>query len=391
MSAPAHIAMVGSTAPSHVTPSLPLFRELVRRGHRVTYAIGSSLAPMVAATGATPLEHPSSLPATDGDWGEDVVTGMTLFLDESIAVLPRLRSAFEPDPPALVLHDIGGLAGPVLASRLGVPAVQLSPTFVAWEGYEEDMAEHIAELRASEGGRRYYARFGAWLAENGVDAHPDELLARPSRGLALIPRVLQPNADRVGPAFRFVGPCLDEAGRSGWTPGPPDGRPLLYVAFGTAYNDQLPVYRAVADRFGGGEWRVVMAVGERVDPAMIGPLPEGVEVHRWVDQLAVLEQASVFVTHAGMGGTMQSLWYGVPTVAVPQAVDQYANAQQLADIGAGRCLSAEEATPRALEDAVRAVAADPAIAARLAELRAEVRASGGAVRAADAVEEALEP
>ena len=390
MSAPAHIAMVGATAPSHVTPSLPLFRELVRRGHRVTYAIGSSLAPMVAATGATPLEHPSSLPATDGDWGDDVVAGMTLFLDEGIGVLPRLLPAFAGDPPALVLHDIGGLAGPVLAHRLGVPAVQLSPTFVAWEGYEEDLAEQIAALRASRGGRRYYARFGAWLAEHGVDLDPDDVLARPARGIALIPRVLQPNAERVGPAFRFVGPCIDEQpGGSGWRPGPGDGRPLLYVAFGTAYNDQLPVYRAAADRFGGGDWRVVMAVGERIDPAMLGPIPDGVEVHRWVNQMAVLEQASVFVTHAGMGSTMQSLWHGVPTVAVPQAVNQFANAQRLADIGAGRHLPAAEATPDALEDAVRSVAADPAIAARLAELRAEVRASGGAAHAADAVEEVL--
>jgi MGT family glycosyltransferase len=390
MSAPAHIAMVGSTAPSHVTPSLPLFRALVRRGHRITYAIGSSLAPMVADTGATPLEHPSLLPTAEGDWGDDVVAGMSLFLDEAIAVLPRLLPALADDPPDLVLHDIGGLAGPVIAHRLGVPAVQLSPTFVAWEGYEDDMAEQIAALRASEGGRRYYDRFGAWLVEHGVDRHPDDLLARPSRGLALIPRVLQPNAERVGPAFRFVGPCIDEeAVGSGWRPGPGDGRPLLYVAFGTAYNDQLPVYRAVADRFGGGDWRVVMAVGERIDPAMLGPLPDGVEVHRWVDQMAVLEQASVFVTHAGMGSTMQSLWHGVPTVAVPQAVDQFANAQQLADIGAGRHLSAEDATPDALEDAVRSVAADPRIAARLAELRAEVRASGGAGHAADAVEALL--
>lgn len=36
--------------------------------------------------------------------------------------------------PGLVLHDTGALAGPVAAARWGVPAVQLSPTFVPWEG-----------------------------------------------------------------------------------------------------------------------------------------------------------------------------------------------------------------------------------------------------------------
>ena len=34
----AHIAMVGIPAVSHVLPSLEIIRELVIRGHRVTYA-----------------------------------------------------------------------------------------------------------------------------------------------------------------------------------------------------------------------------------------------------------------------------------------------------------------------------------------------------------------
>ena len=37
-----HITMVGVTAPSHVYPGLPVIRELVARGHRVTYASASA-------------------------------------------------------------------------------------------------------------------------------------------------------------------------------------------------------------------------------------------------------------------------------------------------------------------------------------------------------------
>jgi UDP:flavonoid glycosyltransferase YjiC (YdhE family) len=39
----------------------------------------------------------------------------------------------------------------------------------------------------------------------------------------------------------------------------------------------------------------------------------------------VLKHASVFITHAGMGGAVESLWFGVPTVVIPRAVDQFAN------------------------------------------------------------------
>ncbi|MDJ0001087.1 glycosyltransferase, partial [Rhodococcus ruber] len=67
---------------------------------------------------------------------------------------------------------------------------------------------------------------------------------------------------------------------------------------------------------------VVISIGRRVDPAVLGDLSANVEVHEHVPQLAVLDAATVFVTHAGMGGCTEALWFGVPTVALPQAVDQ---------------------------------------------------------------------
>ncbi|MEV0733762.1 macrolide family glycosyltransferase [Polymorphospora sp. NPDC050346] len=384
----AHVAMVGSTTPSHVYPSLGLIRELVDRGHRVTYAVGEPLTGLVTPTGAEPVAHPSILPQGDTAWPEDPGTAMRVFLDEGIAVLPRLTARYDTDRPDLVLYDIGGLPGPLLGARYDVPAVQLSPAMVAWDGYEEDMAEFITALAASESGRNYYATFDRWLADNGIHEDARTFLNQPAHVLALIPRVMQPNADRVPEhRVRFVGPCLDPArlAEPGWAP-PDSGRRVLLVSFGTAYNDQLPVYRACLDGFADSPWHVVMAIGDKVDPADLGPLPDNVEAHRRVPQLAVLAHASAFVTHAGMGGCTEALWFGVPTVAIPQAVDQFANADRLVEAGVGRRLPAEEVTARTLRAAVDAVADDPRLRHRLAEVRAEVRANGGLRHAADAVE-----
>ncbi|MFE0593990.1 macrolide family glycosyltransferase [Micromonospora echinospora] len=387
MREPAHIAMVGSTAPSHVYPSLGLIRELVDRGHRVTYVIGEPLTDLVTPTGAEPVTHPSVLPQGDTAWPEDPGAAMRVFLDEGIAVLPLLTARYDTDRPDLVLYDIGGLAGPLLAARYDVPAVQLSPAMVAWNGYEEDMAEILTALYESESGRDYYATLGAWLTGNGIRREPRHFLTHPDRVLSLIPRVMQPNADRVPDSVRFVGPCLDPARLTDptWTP-PTDGRRVLLVSFGTAYNDQLPVYRACLRGFADSPWHVVLAVGHKVDPADLGPLPDNVEVHRSVPQLAVLAHASAFVTHAGMGGCTEALWFGVPTVAIPQAVDQFGNADRLVDAGVGRRLPAEEVSAETLRAAVDAVADDPHLRRRLTEVRSEVRANGGLRHAADAVE-----
>ena len=48
----AHIAMVSIPAHGHVHPSLEVIRELVRRGHRVTYANDAAFADVIQGTGA---------------------------------------------------------------------------------------------------------------------------------------------------------------------------------------------------------------------------------------------------------------------------------------------------------------------------------------------------
>ncbi len=373
--------MAGVTAPSHVYPGVAVISELVARGHCMRYAVGDRLADLVTPTGARIVGYRSELPDADTAWPEDPGAAMQLFLDEEVTALQRLLQGSRPDA---VLYDIGGYAGRVAAHYWDVPSVQLSPTYVAWEGYEQDMAEFTERLKTSETGARYFAQLRAWLDEHGMDISADDFLGRPDACVVLIPRVLQPNADRVGPRYVFAGPAIDLTRTAHWSPEPGDDRPLVYVAFGTAYTDNLPVYKAAIEALA-GEHRLVIATG-KADVDALGPLPEGVQAARTQPQLDVLAHADVFITHAGMGSAAESLWFGVPTVAIPQAVDQFTNAAALEAAGAGVHLPAEEVTPERL----RAAVADALTrASRLAELRAEVRASGGAAAAADAVERAV--
>jgi len=110
-------------------------------------------------------------------------------------------------------------------------------------------------------------------------------------------------------------------------------------------------------------------------------------VRQTVPQPAVLRIADAFVSHAGMGSCSEALWYGVPTVAIPQAVDQPANAAQLEAIGVGRHLTADPPTPGEIRDAILEVAADPQIRLRLDAIREELQRIGGPGYAADAIED----
>ncbi|MFF3868741.1 macrolide family glycosyltransferase [Micromonospora sp. NPDC001898] len=385
----AHIAMVGIPAVSHVLPSLEVIRELVARGHRVTYANDPAVADLIAATGAELVPCASTLPVVDNDWPDDPIAAMGLFLDDAIQALPQLRAAYDHDPADLYLYDIGAYAARALAEAQHRPVIQLSPTFVAWKSYEQDVAAHLWRLPGADA---YRAKFAQWLARCGASTTDvDAFSGRPARALALVPRAMQPHADQVdSEVVTFVGRCLGpDGGKDAWTR-PADAENVLLISLGSAYTRQPEFYRQCLAAYGNlPGWHVVLQIGKYTDPRELGDIPPNVEVCSWVPQLAVLAQADAFVTHAGMGGSGEGLLTGVPMIAVPQAAEQFSNADRLVELGVARRIDTSDATAAALRTALSELVADVEVSRRLALLRAGTRAEGGTARAADLIEDAL--
>ncbi|WP_335936557.1 macrolide family glycosyltransferase [Streptomyces sp. PTD5-9] len=382
----AHIAMVGIPAVSHVLPSLEVIRELVARGHRVTYANDPAVADLVAATGAELVPCSSVLPVADNDWPEDPIAAMGLFLDDAIQALPQLRAAYDPDPADLYLYDIGAYAARALAETQGRSLIQLSPTFVAWNGYDQDVAAHLWRLPGADA---YRAKFARWLTDCGASTTDvDVFPGRPARTLALITRAMQPHADQVDMStVTFVGPCFDTRGsRETWTR-PAGADKVLLISLGSAFTRQPEFYRQCLAAFGDlPGWHVVLQIGKHTDPRELGSVPSNVDVRSWVPQRAILEKADAFVTHAGMGGCGEGLLAGVPMIAVPQAADQFMNADRLVELGVARRIDTPDATAENLRAALDELVTDPEVARRSATLSADARAEGGTARAADLIE-----
>ncbi|WP_031073511.1 macrolide family glycosyltransferase [Streptomyces sp. NRRL WC-3742] len=391
---PAHVLMVSVPAHGHVNPSLAVIAELVARGHRVSYVNDPSFRELVESTGAEFVPYGTKLPFAEDPsaWPADPVGIQEVFLDDALAMWPVLLERFGgEDRPDVVLCDIAGYAGRVLGERLGVPVVQLSPTYVGWEGFEQDLPEIVNAVRAAPGGAAHYRRFADWLAGAGaVQRDVDAFKSRPERAIALVPRALQPHADRVdGRRISFVGPCFGDRAHQGEWKRPDGAEKVLLVSLGSAFTHQPAFYRACVEAFGAlPGWHTVLQIGRHTDLAELGELPPGVEVHRWVPQLSVLAQADAFVTHAGMGGSSEGLFHAVPMIAVPQGADQFANADALVALGVARRLEVG-ASPEALRAALLELVGDPAVAERLAALSAAGRAEGGTARAADLIEAEL--
>ncbi|SFW88548.1 macrolide family glycosyltransferase [Amycolatopsis australiensis] len=394
-----HIAVFSFAATGHVTPLLGIVEELVRRGHRVSWVSTAEFAERIEATGAAVVRYEGGRSVSDV--GLDDITGDNAValsegqFAESVAAAEAAEACFAADPPDLVLYDTTVLApARLLSVKLGVPAVQLFPSFAVNKRFSllERMPE-VAKMWAESGiAETLGARLAGFLTDHGVDMPVGEFYSRAEPlNLAVLPKVFQYASDRFEDGeVVFVGPCLgSRAEADGWTP-PASGLPVVLISLGSLrYHQGGSFLRDCVDAFAGLPWHVVLSTGHQVRPEELGELPANIEAHPWLPQTAVLRHAAVFVTHTGMGSTMEALYFGVPLVAVPRMPEQNAVADRIVEVGAGVKIAHDEISATRLAEAVTRLGTDQDTRSRLAVLSKLTRDAGGAARAADEIERVL--
>ena len=385
-----HIAFFNIPAVGHVYPTIAVVAELVRRGHRVSYASIDRRAGVLREAGATVVPYRSLRPAdTDPDVrvperASYISQSLLSFLDEAVATLPQIEPAFAGDLPDVVVYDRMSFAARVFATKYGLPTIQLWPMLVSNENWS---------MANATGDRSRHS-------VSASESHKTRSIAASRRPSAQIPSRSRANSTS-GSAARSastnsasirmprLGPCVRRhTGNAPWR-APDDGRPVLLVTLGTVYNRHPEFYRLCLDAFADSAWHVVMAVGERTDPVSLGPLPANAEVHQVVPQLEILAATTVFLSHAGMGGVMEALAAGVPQVTAPQTLEQETNADRMTALGLGTRLPAGVPSPSAVRETVEKVAADEHMARQVRAMRRDVLSAGGASRAADIVEQSM--
>ncbi len=108
-------------------------------------------------------------------------------------------------------------------------------------------------------------------------------------------------------------------------------------------------------------------------------------------QLDILSQASVFITHAGMGGTGEAIYYGVPMIAIPQMDEQAITAGQIEKNGLGVAFLDKSAiTSEALKAEIVKLLKEPSYSNTAKAFSEDMRSLGGAQASADAIIHFLE-
>ncbi len=366
------VLVTSTPGAGHVLPLLRLARALRERGDDVAWAVGPRGIDRVREEGFDAVEAGPGEPERFDEYqrrhGDTAPEGparqahafANMFGDVAapqtlVALLPYAKEW----RPEVVVHDVGEMAGPIVAAALGVPSVAHG--------------------------------FGIPIPR-AVLAAADVVLAPLWRGAGLDPRPYGSNDlyldicpsplhnGELPPAARVQPVRPAEA-----APLVPGDRPLVYVTFGTAFNKQPDVLREVALGVAAAGAGVFVTTGPDVDPAALGDLPPTVTAERFVPQAEVLPRCAAVVSHAGSGTVFGALAHGLPQVLLPQGADQFGNAAATDAAGAGVAFMGGVPARDELTAAVARVLAEPSYAAAAARVAAEIAAMPGPEEAAAAV------
>ncbi|ALG12191.1 glycosyltransferase [Kibdelosporangium phytohabitans] len=344
-------------AAGHVHPLIPLALAARNAGHEVVFGTGTDFLPPLRALGFAAHKVGIAIPDAEAEarrlhGDHDVLELMlTMFGDllprHTIGDLTPLIGTMRPD---LIVYEQSDVGAAAVGSRAGVPIIS-----------------HVIGRSMPASARQHSATRLGWLWGDHTPADP--MLG--DACLDIWPTGLPDPATADVPTRIPVRPVpWNEPGELPATATATRSRPLVYLTLGTVAFGAVKVMRAAIDGLAALPVDVIVAVGPG-DPTLLGPLPPGVHVERFVPQAELLAHVDLVVHHGGTGTMLGALASALPQLILPQGADQFVNAESLTGQGTGRHLLPPDVTAAAItehvshllsdtthRDAARALAAD---------------------------------
>jgi UDP:flavonoid glycosyltransferase YjiC (YdhE family) len=367
-----HIAFYVEQLYGHIVPTLGIAMELLRRGHRVSYAITERLAPMIRGICATPVVIESSdirdsvgpiLKESDHEYSQLSGEELNKFLNEVTTKrtshsLKQLESSFGDDRPDVIIHDDTlDRGGSTFALKYGIPKVRHYPQFVDVDMVEGFSNDELILVSAP----LFFHKTGALF-----------------------------DADR---RFKCIG-FIPEGRKRAFEPWRPlgSGRKQILVSPTTGHVPQIDFCRVAIEASRNQPWDVVLSVSASmdikslVDPARLPDIPRNVHVNRSAANLDVMETSCLYIGQGGQGGTLEAIFCGAPQILIPPTPFHHVVARRVTELGMGLWMPLSELTPERFAAEVTVALNDEVMLHRVATAGEAMHRDGGAELAADTIE-----
>lgn len=379
----ANILFVNSNLHGHINPTFPLASGLVKRGNRVCFFCSEIFEGKVRETGAEFRNYGNALELFLAQYRPTdrhpffMLIEYVLKYDE--AVLPELVSYIREEQfDAVVCDSIFG-AGYFLKQILQIPVISSHSSFamsaapvpprMLVPGFHPQLDECYRVMK------RICSAYQ--IPEIGLD---EFFIGKGDLNIVYTTKEFNGNMNLSDEDYVFSGPSLHlektgktgnmgEADEAGETVQEgikgdmveiadfmlPKGKKVIYISLGTINTNFPQFFKLCIQAFQNTDYFVVMSVGNKIDLADLGGIPDNFIIRQRVPQLEVLKHATVFISHAGFNSVNESLFLGVPVIAIPMTNDQFMVAKRLVDLNAGISAKMDELTEETLQRMVESV------------------------------------
>jgi len=342
-------------ADGHFLPMLPLATALQTVGHDVLFVTGSEYCAEIEERGFDVVGVPGDSFSWDWRVGrQDAVRGLTgvdrvrytieAFLEQSVVHARQLVDVYRRIRPDVAVREKSAWGAWLAGELVDVPVASFDFAPVPAELFRELVGDLFQKARAQ------------------VGLPHDDDLGSLDRWLTIVgapPRWCP--AECFRPTTHLFQPPSDPPGGSppSWFDAMPD-RPTVYVTLGTIFNEAPGVFDLIFRAVTHLDVNVVATVGQTIDPATFGRLPDHVHLERYIPQGLVLPRCSAVIAHGGYGSVMGSLRHGLPIVTIPLvAADNVINAGRIEQLGAGITVNEDDRSSAAIVAAISAVVERP--------------------------------
>lgn len=317
------ILMVNVPYSGHVNPTLPLTKELIKRGHQVVYVNAEEFRDKIERTGADFVAYPN-FPVDIGEQKKKCTCFQAAY-DTALA----LNESFD-----LLMYEMFFYPGIEIARKKGIPCVrQFSQP--AWS--EATLKDASITFRLSAKlidmqvmGKNKSKDMGIEHKSLGEAVVYD----KPDLNIVYIPEKFQNRRESFESDYVFVTPKQEVINSNSNIPFDKIKSPIIYISLGSIISNRGFCKECIR-AFGGKEFSVILNTG-KINPDTLGEIPPNIYAYSYVPQVEVLKHADVFLTHCGMNSVNEAIYAGVPMVAMPFVNDQLNNAKQIVNLGLGK-------------------------------------------------------
>ncbi|MGH8557740.1 MAG: macrolide family glycosyltransferase [Methylococcales bacterium] len=387
----------------HINPLLPIVAELVQRGEHLVFYASDEFRSDIEATGAEYRAYPGdTIVFTREDiqinqkyvWLLNHMYKLLLFAEKQI---PALLHEIKKSEPQYIIYDSLAPWGKIIAQITKLP--HISSCAVYYIGMEncrtmlpklEIATEILHYFPALFRNRINYLMTRYRIQKRWNVKVPYLIGFFANKGdctLIYSSRSFQEGSENLDKTCKFIGHSIKTETIESSVPADlKSDSPLILVSLGTVFNDKPDFFRLCSVAFQDTPYHVILNTGCDVCVDFINTLPSNVQVFKWLDfskRIAVLKQASLFVTHSGANSIKESFLAGKPMLLTPLMGDQFYMAKRTEKLGAGLRFNWETITPGELRKLAEKVINDPSYKTNSLRIGDSLREAGGAIKGAD--------